>query len=66
MCATNNVNILDKVMPPCAEEEMVQYNDTKPASKFHKKRFQEQEINVLKLPAQSPYLNPIEDLWMIL
>lgn len=62
------VDILDKTLVPflttvLPDHRFMQDNDPKHTSKYAKEWMANQDINWWKTPAESPDMNPIENLW---
>ena len=62
------VDILDKTLVPflttvLPDHRFTQDNDPKHTSKYAKEWMANQDINWWKTPAESPDMNPIENLW---
>ena len=63
------IEILDKTLVPFIDgvypdgHKFMQDNDPKHASTMTKDWLQERSVNWWKTPAESPDLNPIENLW---
>ena len=63
------VKILDKILVPFVEKvypeghKFMQDNDPKHSSNMAKQWLEDKSINWWKTPAESPDLNPIENLW---
>ena len=63
-----NKNLEQAVLKMALEEEFIlqQDNDLKYTAKKTNKFFEDSNIKLLEWQAQSPYLNPIENLWSVL
>lgn len=71
MCASLYCEILEKTLLPFLEEKLptptvhrfMQDNDPKHTSRAAKDFFERNNVNWWKTPAESPDMNPIENLW---